>query len=37
MGIQFGDKVIVLEPLKLYKDRKQQAENIAKKETEYDI
>ena len=33
----FGDKVIVLEPLKLYKDRKQQAENIAKKETEYDI
>lgn len=33
----FGDKVIVLEPLKLCKDRKQQAENIAKKETEYDI
>ena len=33
----FGDKVIVLEPLKLCKDRKKQAENIVKKETEYDI
>ncbi|NBJ94133.1 YafY family transcriptional regulator [bacterium 1xD42-62] len=33
----FGDKVKVLEPLKLCRDRKKQAENIVQKEIEYDI